>query len=116
MTDKRKNNGRFAAGNSGGPGRPKKAIERNYLLKLAEACTLEDWQGIIEKTVSMAKDGDNKSREWLASYLLGAPAKESHLTLTRALASEELDIDEVEKAHASLQLEAMISKRSKALF
>lgn len=115
MTDKRKKNGTFAPGNSGGPGRPKRAVERDYLLKLTTGCSPEDWQEIIEKTVSMAKEGDAKSREWLASYLLGSPAKQNHTTLARAQARDELEIDELEKEYELVELEDFISRKTKKL-
>jgi GNAT superfamily N-acetyltransferase len=63
--------GRFAVGNPGGPGRPRRPIEREYLRALNEAVSLEDWQGVVRAAVAQAKEGDGKAREWLARYLIG---------------------------------------------
>ena len=63
--------GRFAPGNAGGPGRPRRAIEREYLAVLGEAVTLDDWRQIVNQAVADAKDGDAAARTWLGKYLLG---------------------------------------------
>jgi hypothetical protein len=64
--------GRFTVGNAGGPGRPRRAVERDYLRALNAAVSLHDWREIVEAAVARAKEGDAKAREWLARYLLGA--------------------------------------------
>jgi hypothetical protein len=63
--------GRFVEGNCGGPGRPKRPIEREYLGVLNEACSLTDWQAICFKAVQLAKEGDKPARDWLTHLLLG---------------------------------------------
>ena len=65
--------GRFAQGNPGGPGRPSRQTEREYLRAMLAACTPEDWREIVARAVEDAKEGDPKAREWLARYLVGAP-------------------------------------------
>ncbi len=65
--------GRFQIGTMGGPGRPPRATEENYLLALVDACPLETWAEIVEKAVSDAREGDDKARHWLASFLIGSP-------------------------------------------
>ncbi len=65
--------GRFTSGNAGGPGRPRRITERAYLQTMSEACPPDVWREIIAKAVEQAQAGDSKSREWLASYLLGRP-------------------------------------------
>ena len=67
----RDEHGRFAPGNAGGPGRPRRAVERDYLATLAEACPPETWQRIVERAVADAKNGDATARAWLAKYLIG---------------------------------------------
>ena len=67
----RDDHGRFAPGNAGGPGRPRRAVERDYLTTLTEACPPETWRGIVERAVTDAKDGDATARAWLAKYLIG---------------------------------------------
>ncbi len=64
-------NGRFAKGNPGGPGRPRRTVEREYLATLADAVSLDDWRQIVGRAVVDAKDGDAKARDWLTRYLLG---------------------------------------------
>ena len=70
MSD-RKTNGTFAPGNPGGPGRPRRAVERQYLAAFAEAVSPSDWRAIIGKAVADAKAGDAKARDWLSKYLVG---------------------------------------------
>ena len=70
MSD-RNTNGTFAAGNPGGPGRPRRGVERQYLAAFAEAVSLDDWQAIIQRAVADAKAGDAKARDWLSKYLVG---------------------------------------------
>lgn len=65
--------GRFTKGGKGGPGRPRRAIETDYLAKLSEAVPLSLWQEIVAKAVEMALEGDHASRSWLAGYLCGKP-------------------------------------------
>jgi hypothetical protein len=71
VTDGRNPNGTFGAGNPGGPGRPRRAVERDYLFALVEAVTPADWRAIIEKAVADARGGNAKARDWLSKYLLG---------------------------------------------
>ena len=89
MSDDRDERGRFVAGNAGGPGRPRRAIEREYLAVISEAVTLEDWRAIVAHAVEVAKAGDDKARAWLAKYVIG----DNPITLTELLARELLDID-----------------------
>jgi hypothetical protein len=65
--------GRFAAGNPGGPGRPRRETEAAYVESLAEACTPAKWKQICERAVEDAAAGDHRARTWLAAYLLGPP-------------------------------------------
>lgn len=67
----RNKDGTFADGNSGGPGRPRRLVEKNYLRMLSDCCPLEAWQKICARAVDDAEAGDGKSREWLARYLCG---------------------------------------------
>ena len=69
----RDSNGRFQKGRKGGPGRPRRAIESDYLAKLSEAVLLSAWQEIVAKAVEDAREGDHAARVWLANYLVGKP-------------------------------------------
>ncbi|MFH0802630.1 MAG: hypothetical protein V2A78_09655 [bacterium] len=68
--------GRFGPGNKGGPGRPPRADEREYLTTLFCVCPLETWQAICEKAVEAAKAGDKEARKFLAGYLLPTTAEQ----------------------------------------
>jgi hypothetical protein len=59
--------GRFQKGGKGGPGRPRRAIERDYLATLSEAVPLSVWQEIVAKAVESAREGDHAARVWLAN-------------------------------------------------
>jgi hypothetical protein len=63
--------GRFTVGNPGGPGRPRRPVEREYLRALNEAVSLDDWKEVVCAAVAQAKEGDSKARDWLARYLIG---------------------------------------------
>lgn len=70
-TDGRTDNGQFAPGNPGGPGRPRRAIEREYLATLGNAVSLDDWRDVVTRAVVDAKAGDSAARAWLTKYLVG---------------------------------------------
>ena len=71
MKTQRSSNGRFSFGNSGGPGRPRRAIERDYLATLSDAVSPADWQKIVVRALADAKAGDSKARDWLTRHLIG---------------------------------------------
>lgn len=86
--------GRFQPGTKGGPGRPPRATEENYLLALVDACPLTVWAEIVQKAVTDAREGDDRARAWLASYLLGSP-KGSAPSPSTALVGRLLGTDKV---------------------
>ncbi len=63
--------GTFALGNTFGKGRPRRAVESEYLAALGNAVTLDTWGEIVKKAVEDAKAGDAKAREWVSRYVLG---------------------------------------------
>jgi hypothetical protein len=73
MDDGRDRRGRFALGNRGGPGRPKRATEAEYLRALSRIVTVEDLRAIARRAVADAKRGSARAREWVSKYLLGNP-------------------------------------------
>lgn len=101
MNEGRDKSGKFAAGNPGGPGRPPRATERDYLVALSEACSTDDWQEIVTRAVDDAKDGDAKARAWLAGYLVGEPGSRGELLHTIAVevaaGSDPLELDAAKK-------------------
>ena len=66
MSIARDEHGRFAEGNAGGPGRPRRTVERDYLAVLSEAVSLDDWRAVVARAVDDAKAGDARARDWLA--------------------------------------------------
>lgn len=66
----RENNGRFKKGNPGGPGRPARMVETDYLASLSEQVPRDAWASIVSNAVESAVKGDPKAREWLSRYLL----------------------------------------------
>ncbi|MGQ0622512.1 MAG: hypothetical protein ACT4QA_21825 [Panacagrimonas sp.] len=70
----RAGNGTFMKGNSGGPGRPRRQVESDYVRALTDACLAETWRDIVNRAVEDARGGDATARAWLATYLIGKPA------------------------------------------
>jgi hypothetical protein len=85
----RTGNGRFTFGNRGGPGRPRRATEKDYLAVLTEEVPPEEWRAICRRAALDAKAGDARARDWIARYLLGPPAE--LLTLTAVAIAEEAE-------------------------
>jgi hypothetical protein len=96
--------GRFAAGNRGGPGRPRRAVETDYLRTLTEDCPLERWSRIVHRAVDDAETGDAKAREWLARYLIGTPSANA---LTELAARDEVGKDAFAERVKALRLSPM---------
>lgn len=83
----RSKNGQFAKGNPGGPGRPPRQTEKDYLLAMTEIVTLDDWRQIVELARQQALKGDHTARKWLADTLLG------NMSLRKAAAIEERELN-----------------------
>lgn len=105
MIDARQTNGRFAKGNSGGPGRPRRRVEADYLAALCDAVPPDAWQAIVRRAVADAKEGDAKARDWLSRYLLGNATTLTELASAPAL-DPALSPDEV-AAERRAKLEAI---------
>lgn len=71
----RRSNGTFLPGHRGGPGRPRRDVERRYLAVIREEITLDKWQAIIRVAAQDALAGDPRAREWLGAYLIGKPVE-----------------------------------------
>lgn len=91
QTAERNDLGQFSPGNKCSPGRLARQTEREYLIAMTTGCTPEDWQEIIKQAVEDAKKGDNKAREWLASYLIGIP-KNDAVTLSKIALEDEIGL------------------------
>lgn len=76
MRDKQ---GRFVNGHTGGPGRPSRTTEQDYLTALSEAVGIDAWRQVVARAVEDAKAGDGKARDWLAKYLIGDAKADSSI-------------------------------------
>ena len=76
----RDDKGRFAKGNGGGPGRPKKEREARYYDVLVSTISIDDWRAIIKRAIQDAKRGDTAARKFIADYLIGPPIERKELT------------------------------------
>lgn len=66
-------NGRYKAGNGGGPGNPF-AGQVNVLRKaILECVTKEDIQGVFKRLVAMAQEGHWQAAKLVLSYTIGKP-------------------------------------------
>jgi len=72
MSGGRNKGGQFSKGNGGGPGRPRRAIEADYLKALTTSVALDDWRAVVARAVEDAKNGDPRARDWLSRYLVGS--------------------------------------------
>jgi hypothetical protein len=111
MNPDRDRNGKFIEGNAGGPGRPPRATEREYLLALSESCSPADWEEIVVKAVDDAKDGDAKARPWLAGYLVCQPGSRGEMLHTLAVevaaGSDPLRLDAARRRNDDARSELM---------
>lgn len=78
--------GKFAAGNPGGPGRPARVIEVDYIRRLSAAVTPDKWQKIIAKVVTLAENGERWAVEFIAARVMG------QATLTDVAIRDELQV------------------------
>jgi len=85
-------NGKFAKGNAGGPGRPRRQVDKDYLAAFSEVITRDEWKEIIEKAVTQAKEGDPRARQWLTNYVIG-PRQDKELEIIAI--QEEMEIDPI---------------------
>lgn len=69
--------GRFVKGNTGGPGRPSRKAEAEYLNLTASKVPLDQWQHVVAKALDDALAGDKHARRWLSDHLIGRPSTPS---------------------------------------
>lgn len=69
----------FQKGNPGGPGRPRRQTETEYLDTLRETVTLDDWREICLAMVDKAKGGDVRAFEALCKWAMPAHAIEAEI-------------------------------------
>jgi hypothetical protein len=71
MRADRDDKGRFLRGHPGGPGRPRRAVEMEYLATLANEVPLTRWKRIVRRAVRDAMAGDPKARRWIGEFVIG---------------------------------------------
>lgn len=91
--DKRDTAGRFAQGNPGGPGRPRRAVEGDYLRSLTDRVTPDVWGAIVDTAIDDARAGDAKAREWLARYVMGERPPSLFALAVADAAGDDADVD-----------------------
>src|SRR6516165_241365 len=62
----------FQPGNPGGPGRPRRVVERDYLAVAVGAVSAADWRKVVKKALEQAIKGDSRARDWLGRRLVGS--------------------------------------------
>jgi hypothetical protein len=92
--------GRFAPGNPGGQGRPRRETERAYVAAMADAVPPDTWRAIVAVAAASAFQGDRHAREWLSAYLMGMP--EGRAITLHALAVQELSGSDPVSADAEI--------------
>ena len=101
----RDNQGRFSKGNPGGPGRPRRAVEEDYLAALSDQLSIERWENIVSKAIEDAEDGDHRARDWIARYALGPSPKVAEMGLQGALRLFQLAVDEAREKTVEEKIE-----------
>lgn len=85
MNTRKANKGSFKKGNPGGPGRPRRETEREYLEATLGVVSLADWKAVVRKALKDAKAGDHRAREFLAKHLLPKDAGDIFDALLKAI-------------------------------
>jgi len=71
----RNENGQFAKGNGGGPGRPRLDAEQKYLRTLHRSLLQRDVREIVKKLIGKAKTGNIQAAKVLLEYAIGKPTQ-----------------------------------------
>ena len=71
----RDNQGKFAKGNPGSPGRKPRAVEEAYLKAIVRAMPQKDWRVVLEKVKQLAMRGERWAVEFYADRLMGKPVQ-----------------------------------------
>ena len=75
--------GRFAAGNPGGPGRPRKETEQGYADAMRDAITPADLCDVLKSMVRRAKGGDVAATKLVLNYTVGLPTQRIEQNISR---------------------------------
>ena len=105
----RDNQGRFSKGNPGGPGRPRRAVEEDYLAALSDQLSIERWENIVSRAIEDAENGDHRARDWIARYALGPSPKVAEMGLQGALRLFQLAVDEAREKTVEEKIENRVA-------
>ncbi len=72
---------KISKGNKGGPGRPPRPVEEEYLRAISDAISPEDWRAATMALLEKAKAGDTKAFEVLSRYV-APPESRSRVTVS----------------------------------
>ncbi|MGH8320466.1 MAG: DUF5681 domain-containing protein [Gammaproteobacteria bacterium] len=89
--------GRFAPGNSGGPGNPFARRTAELRSLMLQSVTEEDFRAIIAKLVEKAKKGDLAATREVLTRLFGKP--------DAAIDPDRVEVDAMQKAHERAEAE-----------
>ena len=104
-TNHRDARGRFVYGCSPGPGRPRRAVEEDYLAAFSGVCTPQRLVGIVERLAVAAERGDQSAIQILLRYLVGNPSAAP--TLTQMAIAEMANMDPAEREAKALRFQAL---------
>jgi hypothetical protein len=97
--------GRFTYGHPGGPGRPRRAVEQDYLHIVSAVCPPDRLAAIVENLVTAAERGDQTAIQLLLKYLVGTASAAP--TLTQMAISELANHDPTERAAKALRFQSL---------
>jgi len=83
--------GRFLKGHKGLGGRKRRSVEVEYLACLSSVVSLSQWKKVCETALRQAIAGDDRSREFLARYVLGRNPVSLAWLAAREVSSDGLD-------------------------
>ena len=97
---------------STGPGRPRRAVEEDYLLALTEEVPLDRWRNIVRRAVQDAEKGDRWAREWISRYVLGPDLKIAPVPLRCARRLFALAVSEARGTTVDEEIQAQVKSDS----
>ena len=92
-----------------GPGRPRRAVEEDYLAALSDQLSIERWENIVSKAIEDAENGDHRARDWIARYALGPSPKVAEMGLQGALRLFQLAVDEAREKTVEEKIENRVA-------
>ena len=104
----RGSDGRFTAGNNGGPGRPRRDTEREYLAAFQRALSAEDLEAVTRSVLECALAGNVAACRLLFEYAIGKPTEKLEFQQV-----EEYRVAGVSPAEGMTQMLKRIQKATK---